>query len=170
MTIAVWQGLEKFASDSVNTSDKFYSWIHKIAFNQATDAFKYLDDQRKSKVGLMVTQSDDRGAYEVDNPEIYEANAWEDRYPIPLGIEGVELEILESMLTGVPASRVGKDGQTEYYTRTKTYKEVGEELRMEEGAVKMRLLRLRKRMKTERKSKAEAQRASRSGPDQMAAD
>ena len=64
-----WRALDRGFSGN---AESFYSWLHKIAFNQATDAFHYLDDHRQTFTGLAVSVNGEDGeAEEVDNPEVY---------------------------------------------------------------------------------------------------
>jgi RNA polymerase sigma factor (sigma-70 family) len=155
ITIKVWQGLEKFEG----SSELFYSWVHKIAFNKATDAFNSLSEGKRSKVGLSVKVEDDEGLHEIDNPEIYASTVDYSRgVLIPASVTGVDRRICYMMITPVKEENK-KTG--EWYERGRTHKEVAFAMGMTEDAVESRIRRMSKRLEEERQT-ARAAAAARS--------
>lgn len=132
VSLAVWKGLDKFQG----TPALFYSWVHKICFNEATDAFNIVKEESLTKVALFVKSLDEDSdeKQEEINPEIYRLDERETMLSIPASIQGVDRNICSLIIDGM------------------NYAQVAEGLRMTEGAVKMRLLRLRDRMKAEREA------------------
>lgn len=146
VTIKVWQMLETFHG----TAAQFYSWTHKIAFNQATDAFNNLLKEKKTKVSLFVKNEEDEGddhdgdGESVENPIIHDQSGYGFSLQIPASVQGLDLTICKLLLTEVR----GKDDQH----RGRTYAEVGHVLDMTENAVETRLRKLRKRLKAEKEA------------------
>jgi DNA-directed RNA polymerase specialized sigma24 family protein len=147
VTIKVWQELKEDRFEG--TPAQFYSWVHKIAFNKASEAFNKLDEERATSVPLFI-KSDDGGdengdTYEEDNPAIYEDRAGSDRsyVRIPASVQGTDLMICNLLLTTVR----GEDGKY----RGRTYANVAGILNMTENAVAQRMKRLQDRFRAERK-------------------
>jgi RNA polymerase sigma factor (sigma-70 family) len=153
ISIKVWQGLEKFDNDPRSTPESFYSWVHKIAFNQGLAAFNDLKKQKREKVGLTVKPRDEFGSEEEeeDNPEIYESKIRDSFIRIPASVTGIDLNICKMLLTKVR----GKDG----HHRGRNYAEVARALNMTEASVKMRLNRLKMKIKAEEDKETEEKRA-----------
>lgn len=155
-TINVWLALKdgKFEGNG----EQFYSWIHKIAFNRATDAFNELENARAKKVSLTVASHEggdpDAEEYEDDNPDIYSSrpadgfwvgdgvdengnvkykrgNSFDGVFTIPKSVQGVDLSICRLILAG------------------KNYAQIADILEMTETAVTKRLQKLRKRLRPE---------------------
>lgn len=130
--VSVWSNLDKF----VGTPSQFYSWVHKIAFNQATDAFTKLYEAQQIMTGLTVParHNDSVDGDEEDNPELFREG----------GYDGGGI--------GIPKSVTGTDRNICLLIRDgRSYAEVAEELAgMTEEGVKQRVKRLKKRLQTER--------------------
>lgn len=144
-TIEVWKGLHRFMNNPKSTPALFYSWVHKIAFNKATDAFKRLLKEKATKVGLTVGTRDEYGASdgEDENPEIYEGQEHNTNFHIPASVKGVDYSICLLILAGM------------------NYAQIAEELKLTEKAVRDRMHRLRKKLKEEK----DAQRSNRSAKE-----
>lgn len=133
VALDIWIGIDKFEG----SPELFYSWVHKSAYNRAKLAFKYLDHESKTKVSLTVDHLDEESGEESqeDNPEIYEREGGSDfTFTIPKSVQGLDLDICKLILDG------------------ESYAEIAASLDMTEGAVKMRLERLRLRLATERQA------------------
>lgn len=129
VVLRVWQGLNKFHG----TSEMFYSWVHKIAFNQATDAFNNLRSTKDSKVLLFEKEEDENGEIkEEENPEIHNQAGVEFSITIPKSVQGIDLNICKLIMDGM------------------SYAEVADALKMTENAVEHRLRKLRKRLASEK--------------------
>lgn len=144
VSIKVWQNLEQFANNPASTPASFYSWVHKIAFNQATDAFNLLYEERRIKVDLTVPVRDDYGrkkdGEEEENPKIYMNGGASDIGPsIPRSAEGLDRTICNLLLTEVR----GEDDRH----RGRTYAEVARLLDMSVDAVEIRIRRMRDKNK-----------------------
>jgi hypothetical protein len=146
VTIKVWQELVK--KDKKRTGEEFYSWVHKIAFNRATDAFNDLLKQKKTKIPMFVSNEeevDQKGRTETfteENPLIHAgADGYGSNTLIPAHVEGLDLTICKLMLTEVQDQNKNGD----YFTRGRRYDEVAFVLGMTAEAVQMRMMRLRKR-------------------------
>lgn len=151
--LRVWQDLPKKKFD---TPALFYSWLHKVAFNQEADSVEYLRREKRTKVSLFVDNENENGeTYEDDNPLIYADSGGCDAHPgIPANVQGIDRDICILLLTEVQDMRDG-----EYIMRGRTYAEVGLVLGMTEGAVKSQMQRLRKRLKKERSGALEREAA-----------
>ena len=82
VSIKVWQGLTGAGNTEIfqGTGADFYSWVHKIAFNRATDAFKGLLKEKKTKVAMFheIEEEGERGSIETfteENPLIHAEGA-----------------------------------------------------------------------------------------------
>lgn len=132
VTIKVWQGLNDFNG----TPELFYSWVHKIAFNQATEAFGYLKKESELKVPLMVKSSDDKeeGVEEI-NPLLYKDDPDTVNYRLPNFIKGVDRNICLLIIDGM------------------TYAQAAVVLNMTKSAIESRVRRLRNTLVEARKEK-----------------
>ena len=52
ISFKVWQGLESFDKNPKSTPELFYSWVNRICFTEAADAFKETKKQRDTHVKL----------------------------------------------------------------------------------------------------------------------
>jgi DNA-directed RNA polymerase specialized sigma24 family protein len=135
VTIKVWQGM-----NVTRTSESFYAWVHKIAFNQASASFNELSEEQDKKVGLTKPIKDSyNGSLDAvkDNPEIYETSGVSTSIYIPPSVQGLDLDICKLILDGM------------------TYTRIAKELKITESNVKKRLERLRTRIAAERKTERE---------------
>jgi RNA polymerase sigma factor (sigma-70 family) len=132
IVIKVWRGLD----ERERSSESFYAWVHKIAFNQATDAFNELHDARQEKVSLTVPVTLDGSDEneEEENPEIYRASKGYEglNVQIPPSVQGIELNICKLLMDG------------------KSYIGAAKSLNMSVSAVSKRMSRLKDRLKAER--------------------
>jgi RNA polymerase sigma factor (sigma-70 family) len=122
-TIKVFDNLGKFKGTGAN----FYSWLHKICFNDAADIAKKLLKERENRVPLMVVDED---GDETDNPEIYRViDADERPIHIPPEITGLDRHIVGLIYSG------------------KSYGQIADELEKTKKAVQRRMERLKDKMK-----------------------
>jgi len=159
---AVWKGLTQ-GSFRGNAST-FYSWVHKIAFNQRRGFEGEILEQKYVKVPLLVSRAvgedekvtNDRDEYEqVDNPEIHDGpTAFDIGCTIPKDTQGVDLTICKLLLTDVQDKVNGR-----YIRRGRNYAEVARLLDMTTEAVEIRIRRMRERnIANKAQEKAEAKR------------
>lgn len=150
ITLKVWLALEQ--GNFKGTGASFYAWVHKIAFNQATDAFKSLEKDKKKFTTITVTKKgDDEEDYEDDNPEIYNrSDRGEFHTEVPDWVEGIDRWLWTLM--GALSDRDGTP---------LTYAEIGTMFTppLTERKVIRRVQKMRKRA-TEEKTKADAKRKS----------
>ncbi len=158
VTIKVWQGLTGTgAKQFEGTGEQFYSWVHKIAFNQATDAFNDLLEEKKTKVTMFheIEEEGERGSIETfteENPLIHaEGAGYGAGIGIPKSATGKDREICILLLTEVQDQKKNGD----YFMRGRTYAEVAHVLGMTENAVTLRFNRMRERDKAENEQKME---------------
>ena len=148
VVINVWQNLEK---KTFKTPALFYSWVHKIAFNQATDSFNYLIEEKSTEVPLMVKIRDEHGTDEEDeeeNPLIHSQSNNDHSIRIPASVQGIDRTICKLLLTTVREAATGKH-------RGRNYAEVAWVLSMTEDAVETRIRRMRKNIKAENEREQE---------------
>ena len=160
VVFSVWKGLKRGAfRGDVST---FYSWVHKITFNQRRGFEGEILEQKYVKVPLLVSKTvepdekitNDRYEHEqVDNPEIHEGPAVYDiGCNIPKSTQGLDRTICNLLLT-----EVSDEVNCEYIVRPRNYAEVAFVLGMTESAVSKRLQLMRKRnIKDKEQEKAQA--------------
>lgn len=125
--VSVWSSLDKFKGTSAN----FYAWVHRIAYNEATDAFSKLYQEQRRMTGLTVParHNDSVDGDEEDNPAMFSEGGYDGRVQIPASVQGVDRNICLLI----------RDGRS--------YAEAAEELvGMTEEGVKQRVKRLKKRL------------------------
>lgn len=132
VTIKVWMALRD--GQFKGTPSQFYSWLNKITFNEANDAFNELLKQQQTFVGLTVPSKDEHGytGEEEDNAELYKSDVKDFSIYIPPSVQGDDLWICKLILFGW------------------SYERIGRRLGVSEQAIKDRLFRLRKRIKAEK--------------------
>lgn len=166
VAVKVWIALKngKFEGNGEN----FYSWIHKIAFNRATDAFNELEDEQRHKVSLTVeshrSSDPDGEEYEDDNPEIYSSEP-DDTQWVGDGVdENGDVKYKQvrrsSGIAQIPESVKGKDYLICIMIIDGLKQaEIAEKMGMSLSAVKRRLQALRKRLPAEREGERALRRA-----------
>lgn len=115
VAIKVWLNLHRFSGDGA----AFFSWVHKIAFNKAADAFKGMYRKSQEEVPWYIDGED---GDEIENPKI-EAERMaisihpiericlesEERYwSIPSEIEGVDRYIASGVMQGFTYKQIAK--------------------------------------------------------------
>jgi RNA polymerase sigma factor (sigma-70 family) len=169
VAIKVWENLSNFEG----SPELFYSWVHKVAFNQASAAFNYLDDAQKSKAGLMVELEGKDRTFFRDNPEIYNQDTPEETpYPhIPEWVDGIDRAIIRLMSVEnavnveYTANNLVDETTRKYFDnpdeasvwrwRGFNYTEIAAILNLSTAAVKLRIARMRERIQEEKAKEAQ---------------
>lgn len=143
VTIAVCNVLDTFEGDALN----FYKWLWKVVKNQGADLFNELKDQKYNKlqieVQLPVKEQGQRGAWErVENPVLHKSEINPTSICFPDSFSQIDRNICTTLLEMTLVRR--KDGTLD--DKHLTYAAVGKKLSMTEGAVKMRIQRMRAKM------------------------
>lgn len=133
IALSVWRVLPTFKG----SGEEFYSWIHKVCFNEATDVFNAATNStktsisRSSRLSLYVNDHTDDQEERL-HPEVnQEVSQREWRGRIPESIQGVDRRICQLLMGG------------------NRYTEVAYHLNMTESAIKQRVKRLRDRIRKE---------------------
>ena len=124
--LAALQNISKFKGvneDGVPCS--FYTWFRSICFNRGADALKANIETREERVPMQIVSEDDPSLLE-DNPLLYRDEPIQYARALPDFIQGKDKLICAYVREGL------------------TYEQIGCNMEMTEGAVKMRLARMKK--------------------------
>jgi len=168
VALDVWSALVGTSVALPESGPSFYAWIHKIAFNHATDGFNRLKEEKDRRVPLQHEVMEGDEVFEDDNPEIYEHAIsidkskwnekdkdgniiWEYNGEVVPGSERSQFEI-GSVPVRIPKWVRGQNLVIcNYVLQGLTYKQIGKALGLTEKAVDRRLERIRRRTRQESK-------------------